>query len=59
MEAIVRPLTWADWPGDARNIFQAFRSPAGDDLVSSDDFYTGTRAAACGGTTTVIDFVEA
>ncbi len=33
MEAIVRPLTWADWPGDARNIFQAFRSPAGDDLV--------------------------
>lgn len=24
--------------------------------VSSDDFYTGTRAAACGGVTTVIDF---
>lgn len=26
--------------------------------VSSDDFRTGTIAAACGGTTTVIDFVE-
>jgi dihydropyrimidinase len=28
-------------------------------VVSSDDWLTGTIAAACGGTTTVIDFVEA
>jgi dihydropyrimidinase len=31
--------------------------PTGD-ICSSDDFATGTRAAALGGTTTVIDFVE-
>jgi dihydropyrimidinase len=28
-------------------------------VVSSDDWFTGTVAAACGGTTTLIDFVEA
>jgi dihydropyrimidinase len=30
--------------------------PVGDGVVSSDDFETGTVAAACGGTTTIIDF---
>jgi len=33
MEAIVAPLAWADWPENARRIFQGFRSPAGEDLV--------------------------
>jgi haloalkane dehalogenase len=33
MEAIVRPLTWAEWPANARGIFQAMRSPAGEALV--------------------------
>jgi dihydropyrimidinase len=45
-------------PG-AVDVHVHLQMPAGDDLVSSDDFFTGTRAAACGGTTTVIDFVEA
>ncbi|MGH9023507.1 MAG: haloalkane dehalogenase, partial [Acidimicrobiia bacterium] len=33
MEGIVMPLSWEDWPDAARPIFQAMRSPAGDDLV--------------------------
>lgn len=33
MEAIVRPLTWAEWPEPARRIFQALRSPAGEELI--------------------------
>jgi haloalkane dehalogenase len=33
MEALVRPVTWAEWPEAARKIFQAMRSPAGEDMV--------------------------
>jgi len=33
MEAIVRPLTWEEWPDEARNIFQALRSEAGEEMV--------------------------
>ncbi|MFK7898237.1 MAG: haloalkane dehalogenase [Myxococcota bacterium] len=33
MEAIVRPVTWDDWPESARGIFQGFRSEKGEDLV--------------------------
>jgi haloalkane dehalogenase len=33
MEAIVRPVTWAEWPESARKIFQAMRSPAGEEMV--------------------------
>ena len=33
MEAIVRPVTWEEWPDEARPIFQAFRSPAGEEMV--------------------------
>jgi haloalkane dehalogenase len=33
MEAIVTPVTWDDWPESARKIFQAMRSPAGEELV--------------------------
>jgi haloalkane dehalogenase len=27
METIVRPLTWEEWPGPARKIFEVLRSP--------------------------------
>ena len=33
MEAIVRPVSWDDWPESARGIFQGFRSPKGEDLI--------------------------
>ena len=33
MEAIVRPVTWEDWPEAARKIFQAMRSAAGEEMV--------------------------
>lgn len=33
MEALVRPVVWAEWPEAARKIFQAMRSPAGEELV--------------------------
>ncbi len=33
MEAIVRPVTWDEWPAAARGVFQGLRSPAGEDMV--------------------------
>lgn len=33
MEAIVRPVTWAEWPDAARQVFEGFRSPAGEQMV--------------------------
>ncbi len=33
MEAVVRPLTWEEWPEPARPIFKAMRSPAGEEII--------------------------
>jgi haloalkane dehalogenase len=33
MEAIVRPLTWAEWPEGSRRVFQGFRSEAGEGMI--------------------------
>ena len=33
MEAIVRPLTWEEWPEAAPSMFQAMRSPAGEAMI--------------------------
>ena len=33
MEAIVKPVTWDEWPEAARGVFQGFRSPAGEEMA--------------------------
>jgi haloalkane dehalogenase len=33
MEAIVTPLTWEDWPENARRAFQGFRSASGEEMI--------------------------
>ncbi len=33
MEALVTPVTWEDWPENARRVFQNFRSPGGEEMV--------------------------
>jgi len=33
MEAIVKPLTWDEWPPPVKAVFQGFRSPAGEQMV--------------------------
>jgi haloalkane dehalogenase len=33
MEAIVKPLTWQEWPESARKVFQGFRSERGEEMV--------------------------
>ena len=33
MEAIVQPVTWAEWPEAARSIFEALRSDVGETIV--------------------------
>ncbi|MFQ5635146.1 MAG: haloalkane dehalogenase [Gammaproteobacteria bacterium] len=33
MEALVRPLSWNEWPEPSRPVFQALRSPAGEEMI--------------------------
>ena len=39
MEAIVTPVTWADWPENARRVFQGFRSDGGEDMVLAKNMF--------------------
>jgi haloalkane dehalogenase len=39
MEAIVTPVTWADWPENARRAFQGFRSPGGEDMILAKNMF--------------------
>lgn len=39
MEAIVRPVTWDEWPEAARSIFEGLRSPAGEAMVMEQNLF--------------------
>ena len=39
MEAIVRPITWDDWPAASRGVFEGFRSPAGEQMVLDNNVF--------------------
>ena len=39
MEAIVRPVTWDEWPDAATGIFQGMRSPKGEELILDRNFF--------------------
>ena len=46
-EAIVRPLTWSEFPDAGREVFQAFRSDAGEELILEQNlFVEGVLPAA-------------
>ena len=39
MEALVRPVSWDDWPEAAKKVFQGFRSPAGEGMVLENNVF--------------------
>jgi haloalkane dehalogenase len=39
MEAIVMPITWKDWPKAATPVFQALRSPAGEQMILEQNLF--------------------
>ena len=39
MEALVRPVTWEHWPRAITPMFQAFRSPRGDEMILDDNAF--------------------
>lgn len=41
MEAIL-PLTWDNWPENAKSVFQGFRSPAGEEMILDKNIFVET-----------------
>ena len=39
MEALVRPVTWAEWPDAARRVFRGLRSEAGERMVLENNVF--------------------
>ena len=42
MEAMVKPLSWSDWPEGARPIFEALRGPAGEEMILEKNLFVET-----------------
>jgi haloalkane dehalogenase len=39
MEALVAPMTWSEFPGESREVFQGFRSPQGEQMVLEQNIF--------------------
>jgi len=39
MEAIVRPLSWTEWPDGSRRVFQGFRLDAGEEMILNKNMF--------------------
>ncbi|MAE94139.1 MAG: haloalkane dehalogenase [Deltaproteobacteria bacterium] len=39
MEAIVKPVTWDEWPNAVTPVFQGFRSPKGEEMVLENNMF--------------------
>lgn len=39
MEALVAPLSWDDWPANARAVFQGFRSAGGEEMILTKNIF--------------------
>lgn len=39
MEGVVTPLTWAEWPDNARRVFQGLRSDAGEEMILTKNIF--------------------
>lgn len=39
METIVRPMSWGEWPEQAREVFSAMRSAAGEEMILENSFF--------------------
>src|SRR5262249_30638136 len=39
MEGLVTPVTWADWPENARRAFQGFRSDGGEEMILAKNIF--------------------
>ena len=39
MEALVRPLTWEEWPESSRSVFKSLRTSKGEEMVLEKNFF--------------------